>query len=358
MERLVIRVDASIQIGTGHLMRCLALAQAWKDAGGRVIFITACQDEGLLQRLREEEFSINLLSKPHPHPSDWDYTKGILASYPDAWVVLDGYHFDEVYQRQVKATEHRLLVIDDMAHLRHYYPDILLNQNIAVMEGIYSCESYTRLLLGPKYALIRQEFLRARNSFIRRFPRKAKNILVTFGGWDHKNLTLRVLQAIETLNDPETVIKVVVGELNQHIGVLRSIVAKSQSNFEILTNVGNDMPALMKWADLVITTVGITLWELCLFLVPTMVGLVSDNIVANHRKKDIASALADMGAVENLGWLAERDIQELAEDIDKCIHDPKLRKSMSGSMTRVVDGRGAERAVNVMREKDENTKNG
>lgn len=72
MEKLIIRVDASTQIGTGHLMRCLALGQAWKDAGGQVIFVTACQDDSLLQQLREEKFDIHLLAKPHPHPSDWD----------------------------------------------------------------------------------------------------------------------------------------------------------------------------------------------------------------------------------------------------------------------------------------------
>src|SRR4030042_2877017 len=111
-EQLVLRADASTQIGTGHFMRSLALAQAWKDAGGEVKFITVCQSEGLLQRLRDEEFDINLLSSAYPDTADCNSTRDILSGHPDAWVVLDGYHFDEVYQRQVKEAGQRLLVVD------------------------------------------------------------------------------------------------------------------------------------------------------------------------------------------------------------------------------------------------------
>jgi UDP-2,4-diacetamido-2,4,6-trideoxy-beta-L-altropyranose hydrolase len=137
---LIIHADASTEIGTGHLMRCLALAQAWKDAGGQITFISACQNESLLQRLRDEKFNVHVLGHPYSDSSDWDYTKNILAAYPSAWVALDGYHFNEAYQQRVKEAGHRLLVIDDMAHLKHYYADILLNQNLHAEQLHYSCE--------------------------------------------------------------------------------------------------------------------------------------------------------------------------------------------------------------------------
>ena len=158
-RNLIVRADASTQIGTGHLMRCLALAQAWKDAGSQVTFITACHSEGLLERLREEGFNLHRLACSYPDAGDWDYTQNVLTISPDAWVVLDGYHFDEVYQQRVKEGGQRLLVIDDMAHLKHYYADIVLNQNLHAEQLKYSCEPQTRLLLGTRYALLRREFL-------------------------------------------------------------------------------------------------------------------------------------------------------------------------------------------------------
>jgi len=135
---LIIRADANAQIGTGHLMRCLALAQAWKDAGGEVAFITACRSEGLLERFREEGFEVHLLSSSYPDPGDWEVTKNVLARHPDAWVVLDGYHFDETYQQWIKDAGNCLLVmIDDMTHLKHYYADIVLNQNLYAEDSHY-----------------------------------------------------------------------------------------------------------------------------------------------------------------------------------------------------------------------------
>ena len=82
-KQLLIRVDASTQIGTGHLMRCLALAQAWKDASGQVVFITACHSEALLQQLREERFDIHLLTHSYPDPGDWDFAEDILDEHPE-----------------------------------------------------------------------------------------------------------------------------------------------------------------------------------------------------------------------------------------------------------------------------------
>ena len=180
---MIIRTDASIQIGSGHMMRCLALGQAWKDAGGKVTFVTACQSDGLLQRLREEEFDIHLLARPYPDPGDWNYTKNILAAHPNAWVVLDGYHFNEAYQQCVKEAGHRLFVINDMAHLKHYYADIVLNQNLHAEQLRYSCEPYTRLLLGTRYVLLRREFLRWQG-WQREIPDIACKVLVTLGGSD------------------------------------------------------------------------------------------------------------------------------------------------------------------------------
>jgi UDP-2,4-diacetamido-2,4,6-trideoxy-beta-L-altropyranose hydrolase len=94
IDNLIIRADASTDMGTGHLMRSLALGQAWKDDGGEVIFITACRNESLLHRIRQENFSLHLLDAAHPDETDWIHSRDILLSHPDSWIVLDGYQFD------------------------------------------------------------------------------------------------------------------------------------------------------------------------------------------------------------------------------------------------------------------------
>ncbi|MCK4791586.1 MAG: UDP-2,4-diacetamido-2,4,6-trideoxy-beta-L-altropyranose hydrolase, partial [Desulfobacteraceae bacterium] len=290
---LIIRVDAGTQIGTGHLMRCLALAQAWEDEGGEVTFVTACQTEGLLQRLRGEGFDIHELARPYPEPSDWDYTKGILAAYPNVWVVLDGYHFDEVYQQQVKEAGHRLLMIDDMAHLKHYYADIVLNQNLHAEQLHYAREPYTRLLLGTRYVLLRREFLAWRD-WKREIPEIAQRVLVTLGGSDPENHTLKVIQALQEVDIPALEATVVIGASNPHTDVLEAAIRQSQTPIRLICNATN-MPELMAWADVAVSAAGATVWELAWMRTPSVILIQADN------QRRVAEELHQAGAVVSLG---------------------------------------------------------
>ena len=213
--KLIIRADAGTTIGTGHLMRCLALAQVWQELGGEVVFITACESETLRRRLTEDGFTWFTLEKSYPDPSDWETTVQELRLNPGAWVVLDGYHLGPDYQLQIKQRGNRLLVIDDMAHLERYYADIILNQNLNAKELKYNCEPGTKLLLGTRYVFLRREFWPWRG-WRRQIPEVAKNILVTMGGSDLDNVTLKVINALEkvAVNSMQTV--VVVGGSNPH----------------------------------------------------------------------------------------------------------------------------------------------
>lgn len=339
-QPLIIRADASTEIGTGHLMRCLALAQAWKAQGGKAIFITACESDVLRQRIWDEGFEIATLEHPSPHPDDWQRTSEILANYPGAWVVLDGYHFDEEYQLKIKQAGHRLLVIDDMAHLKHYYADIVLNQNIHAEELRYSCEPYTRLLLGTRYVLLRSEFL-AWRGWKREIPEVARKVLVTLGGSDPNNVTLKVIKALQRVDLDGLEATVVVGASNPHYQELVQTARESKLKMQIVRNSTN-MPELMAWADVAISGGGTTSWELLFMGVPTITLELAKN------QQSIAANLGKSRLTLNLGLHTKVSIFEIANELLKLSRDMRLRLEMSRKSRVLVDSLGRERVVECM----------
>ena len=336
-----IRADASMQTGTGHLMRCLALAQGWKDVGGEVTFITACQDEGLLQRLRDEEFDIKLLTSAYPDTADWNSTRDILAGRPGAWVVLDGYHFDEVYQRQVREAGHRLLVIDDNAHLKHYYADIVLNQNLYAEQLRYACEPYTRLLLGTRYVLLRREFL-VWKEWHREIPEVARRVLITLGGGDPDNNTLKVIQTLQDVGIPDLEATVVIGASNPHVGVLEKSAKQSRIPILLVRDAKN-MPELMAQADMAISGGGSTAWELLFMGTPSLFLIVADN------QRYIAENIENQGLGKNLGQAENVSIESLTGAITSLAKDFDLKTMISRKARQIVDGQGAQRVISSMK---------
>jgi len=146
---LVIRADGSTLIGSGHIMRCLALAQAWQDAGGGVLFLMGTGVPILEERLKSEGMDTAHLRAHAGSTDDAVETANLAQEVGATWVVLDGYHFDAVYQRTIKDSGVRLLFIDDNGHADHYYADIVVNQNIHAHAGLYTNrEPYTQLLLA------------------------------------------------------------------------------------------------------------------------------------------------------------------------------------------------------------------
>lgn len=340
-KRLVIRADANAQIGTGHLMRCLALGQAWKDSGGEEVFITACDNKGLLERLYEEGFRVHLLDKAYPDPHDWEVTKEVLHDNPGAWVALDGYHFDSTYQRQIKEAGHPLLVIDDMAHLEHYYADIVLNQNLHAEQLHYSCEPYTRLLLGTRYVLLRREFLKWQG-WKREIPKVARKVLVTLGGADPDNVTLKVIQALQQVDVDGLETVVVVGASNPHHEELQAAVSDSRIPIQLERNVTN-MPKLMAWADLAVSSASTTVWELMFMGVPTLILILAEN------QRLVAGWLNAREVAENLGWHEDISPYKMAQAMTQLLREARTRAGMSERDREIVDGEGTARVVMHLR---------
>ena len=325
-------------------MRCLALAQAWKDCGGEVIFITACESASLLERLSDEGFEAIQLDSPYPDSADLEITFQVLATHPNEWVVLDGYHFDEAYQKQVKEADHRLLLIDDTAHLGHYYADIVLNQNLHA-EGLhYCCEPHTQLLLGTQYVLLRREFLQWKD-WKREIPELPRKILVTLGGGDPDNVTLKVIKVMNKLKLRDLEVKVVIGPSNPHMASLKEVVHHSPFTIHLLPSVEN-MPELMAWADLAVSAGGSTCWELAFMGLPTVLLALADN------QCDIGKGLSEAGVVHNLGWFEQATDAKIADALSGLLGDPDRCSMMSDSGRELVDGVGRERVIEISRKQE------
>jgi UDP-2,4-diacetamido-2,4,6-trideoxy-beta-L-altropyranose hydrolase len=346
---MYIRADATTQIGTGHIMRCIALAQAWQDQGGQVTFLTHCTSEPLRHRILAEGFEIVPIAHPHPDPSDLKQMLDFLKLHAPCsilhaakpWLVLDGYHFTPDYQKAIRDAGIRLLIIDDMNHLPHYHADILLNQNIHAPGLQYHRDPDTTLLLGTQYVLLRREFLKYRN-FKRQIPEKAKNILVTMGGSDPDNVTLKVIEAIKLLNDPTLDVKIIIGPSNPHKQVLLDSMRHAPCAMRCISNAA--MPALIAWADLAITAGGSTCWELAFMALPML------NVILANNQRGIAEGLERVSVGCNMGFSASLSEDMLLKTLSEIVSDQEKRTNMSRNGKQVADGAGTIKIIERMKE--------
>ncbi len=340
IPKLIIRADANADIGSGHLMRCMALAQAWNANGGITIFITACDNKKLTGRLRAGGMEVVALQRAYPDKSDLETTTNILKQHSVACSVIDGYHFDDRYQRRIKESGHPLLVIDDTAHLDKYFADFLLNQNIAARQMEYVCPLPTKLLLGPRYGLLRKEFM-AWTKFERKIPDVARKLLISFGGSDPNNVTLKALQAVNWLPTAELEVKAVVGASYPYLDLLKSAGNNSTHAIEILRNADN-MPELMAWADVAITAGGSTCLELLFMKLPSLTVMTAENQRLTLEK------LSEKKIVVNLGHCDHVAPKNIAQVLYRVMGSNSARRKMVERSESIMDGKGAIRVAKTL----------
>lgn len=341
-NQIVIRADANIRMGTGHLMRCLALAQAWRDDGGGVTFLTATDLSMLQDRLQSEGMAVNHLSTRAGSYDDAMQTAAFARKIYASWIVIDGYQFDGAYQKALKDSGRSVLFIDDFGHAGHYYADIVLNQNIYAVPTLYpNKEVYTHFLLGPRYALLRREFLKWRG-WKRESLSIARKVLVTMGGSDQKNVSGKVIRAIQHLKKEDLEVAVVVGSNNPHYEDLKSIVGNSPLPIRLIRNVAN-MSELMAWADVGIAGGGSTYLELAFLGLPFLVVNMADN------QRLSTEQLNAVGAATNLGWHEDLSIDEIEQSLTKLMGDREKRSQMVRHNQQLVDGNGAVKVLMHMK---------
>jgi UDP-2,4-diacetamido-2,4,6-trideoxy-beta-L-altropyranose hydrolase len=334
---LVVRADASTRIGAGHVMRCLSLAQGWQAEGDRAIFLSHCESKNLSRHIEAAGIGFIRLETPHPNSADIERTLTLLREFETRWLVLDGYHFDPVYQEAVRKAGYRLLVIDDTAHWPDYHADILLNQNIHAGSLSYICDPDTTLLLGTRYVLLRPEFLIRPNS-PREIREAGRKVLVTLGGGDPNNLTLKVIQALQKIDIPNLEVNVIVGPSNPHKKSLEDAILSAPCYMRILENATN-MPELMGWADLAVSGGGSTSWELAFMGLPSVVLVMAEN------QRLIAEELDKMGVVSNLGWHERVLPSQVEQAVTRLLLSAEVRKRMASRGQGLVDGDGVARVL-------------
>ncbi|MGD0792422.1 MAG: UDP-2,4-diacetamido-2,4,6-trideoxy-beta-L-altropyranose hydrolase [Terriglobales bacterium] len=337
---LLIRADASFAIGTGHVMRCLALAQAWRDAGGHAIFMMADATPAVEERLRNEGFEVARAAVRVGSAADAEETAQLAHKHGASWVVVDGYEFGAEYQASLKSRGLKVLFIDDNGHAGHYSADLVLNQNAHAREAFYpSRDASTRLLLGPRFAMLRREFTSWRG-WRREIPAVARRVLVTMGGSDPDNVTQRVVEAI--LPEGEFEATIVAGGSNPHLAGLREFVGNSGRAVRLVEN-ASSMPELIARADVAVAGAGTTSWEMCFLGLPALLIVLADN------QQGIADELGKQGVMVHLGRGSDLARITIATQLRNLADSPVVRREMSERGRALVDGCGAERVVSALK---------
>jgi UDP-2,4-diacetamido-2,4,6-trideoxy-beta-L-altropyranose hydrolase len=337
--RLLVRADADAAIGLGHVMRCLALAQALADeCGGEAEFVMSSPQPAFTARAVREGMVVRALDAAAGGVEDAAETAR-RADGAD-WVVLDGYHFDGGYQRALVDAGLKLLAVDDHGHAGSYPAQLVLNQNFgAGPEGYGDRAPYTRLLLGPRHTLLRREF-RSWPGTARSTPPVARRVLVTMGGSDPDNLSARVLAGLGDVAGPLEV-QVLIGGANPHREALERAAAACPHPVRLAVDV-LDVPERMAWAEVAVTAAGGSSRELACVGTPQIAIVLADN------QRPAGRALGEQGLAESLGWHEDVSAGDIASAVAGLAADARRREELSRRGRELIDGRGALRVLGAM----------
>jgi UDP-2,4-diacetamido-2,4,6-trideoxy-beta-L-altropyranose hydrolase len=357
--KVALRTDASLTIGSGHVMRCLALADALRRRGADCLFLSRSHPGHLHQEVKARGYPVMdlggaaamstahaTLDYPHWLGVDWEVdaadTKKAIERLPIEWLVVDHYGLDFQWEQALRHSCRKLMAIDDLAN-RDHHVDALLDQNLGKTAKDYEdrVPDASVLMIGPMFSLLRPNFKALRpKSLAQRGPRSPKRILVTMGGVDKDNATGRMLTALATCSSHlDLSVTVVMGP---HAPWLAEVTEQANGlpfPARVLVNV-NDMAQIMCESDLAIGAAGSTSWERCCLGLPTLQIILAEN------QRPIAQALDRAGAA------LELDIQTLDAGLNQVISQlaltPEKLHRMSEAAAGVTDGLGADRVAQLM----------
>lgn len=361
--KVVFRVDASLQIGSGHTMRCLTLAGSLRLQGVECHFLCRNHTGHLIEQIRGEGYTVHELpievdvlpegdGLAHSawlgatQARDAQACQPVINALQPSWLIVDHYALDKIWEDKLKPFCQRLMVIDDLAD-RHHCCDLLLDQNLGRQSSDYVAlvPDHCTLLTGPTYALLRPEFSDLREySLKRRVRPNLKNIIINMGGVDKDNATGTVLSALEQCSLPQDCqITVIMGAKAPWIERVQAQASSMSRSIDVRVNVRN-MATLMAECDLVIGAAGSTSWERCCLGVPTLMVVLALNQVES------AKALEDQGAVIRF-MLGSRLDLALERQFVSIANNDSVLFNMIASASAVTDGLGCKRVVKTLLEK-------
>ncbi|WP_411976620.1 UDP-2,4-diacetamido-2,4,6-trideoxy-beta-L-altropyranose hydrolase [Sulfitobacter faviae] len=356
--RVVFRADASVAIGTGHVMRCLTLANALRARGMSCQFVTRNLPGHLGALIAERGFAVTLLEVPSgPTPSgppdhaawagvDWQHDLAETQAAIDwaDWLIVDHYAFDARWHAGLADSVKRVMVIDDLAD-RPHAAALLLDQNLGREAQDYSglLAGGCRRLIGPRYALLRPEFASNREAALeRRGTSRLSNLMISMGGTDVADATSAVLRALAKADLPGDLrISVVMGSRAPALERVRTLAASMPLPTRVLVDVRN-MAGLMADADLAIGAGGGSTWERCCLGLPAIMVETAAN------QAGAVTAMEEVGAAFGTGRLADPSFGErLVEAVGQLL-DVEVNGRLSRASAELCDGEGTARVAQLL----------
>ncbi len=357
---VVFRADASLHIGTGHVMRCLTLADALSEKGAECQFVCKDLPGNLIGYIRGKGYDVYSLpistsdkdEMTSPLLRDWlggsqkndaEHCRQFLDQNVPNWLIVDHYAIDVRWERLLRPSCEQLMVIDDLANREHDC-DLLLDQTCGREASEYRsmAPDACQLLCGSEYALLRPEFLKWRNySLERRKIYELKQLLISLGGVDKDNVTSQVLRALKSSCLPvDCEITVVMGPNAPWLREVQVLAETLSWNTTVVAGV-NNMGQLMADSDLAIGAAGATSWERCCLGLPTIMVVVAEN------QNRVASSIQKAGAAL---------VVQLAPDIGDSLRSnllhltasPERMLDMSLAAAGIVNGCGVATVIQSM----------
>lgn len=367
MIKAAFRADASLQMGTGHVMRCLTLADALAAHGADCQFLCREHQGNLIEFIRNKGYIVHALptcaepgaadlptiraasgekATAHGHwlgttqAEDVEACAPILAELQPDWLIVDHYALDARWELALRPCCHKLMVIDDLADRPHYC-DLLLDQTFGRTVEDYRAwlPSDCQVLCGSQYALLRPEFAALRSySLQRRAEPRVRQLLISMGGVDKDNATGKVLEALRISSLPTGCqITVVMGAGAPWLSEVTGQAQSMPWNTRVLVGV-SDMARLMADSDLAIGAAGATSWERCCLGLPTGMLVLAEN-------QRYAAWLLNRARAVRLLHLDTQLTSELADFIREAINSNEYLRNIGESASAITDGRGCQRVA-------------
>ncbi|WP_340005373.1 UDP-2,4-diacetamido-2,4,6-trideoxy-beta-L-altropyranose hydrolase [Paenibacillus sp. FSL K6-0276] len=345
--RYFIRADASEHLGTGHIMRCLSLSVELIRKKHTVVFVCRLLHPYLRILITNQGCDILEIESKEPVGSteESEYVVSLIkkeyAINQTDWIIVDHYSISYSYESILRNLFSNILVIDDLADRRHDC-DMLLDTNLNNGNEKYNklVASSVTQLIGPKYALLRQEFLDERSNINDKFPEHIQSIFVCFGGTDPSNETLKTIKALEPVLNDITKVKIVLGRTNPHVEELINLF-ENNSKLEFLIQPSSIAQEMVS-CDMAICAGGSMTWERYCMGLPAIVIAIADNQI------EVANYGQSIGIDKYIGVSSLVTEADITRSIRQLVHPATWLREARELAMESVDGNGVSRVVNYL----------